>query len=414
MEPWEPQFKRQEVWLFNTEYCLFGPDGVLVDEQNSHRSRLDEMAKALVNSPPSSATRMFWADGVVSVEGPELGKWMYWLGKKAPSEQQMVRYLVPNIEAAWHGIWRVRSFKEAREDYRASGEKAESTWPPERPRQPTPGVFAWRARRREGEDWSKWPEQADVGVWDHEWREGQLHWPLEPTMESAKFFLSSVRKNPRTSNRTEFDSEACELAVGMLLEYGGADLDFGSQFPRAPRLKAVAGMPDPSACVTMLGGPKGISKPFQDALRQVFRDAGVTLLEVCLGPQEEMAHVCLAHLRVMQDSLRFRASVVDLFRLGGSVKAYNRLSAAARRGAEEAAAAERETMLREDAAMIQPEGAGDGLAHSTNGNAAIANGAAAAVSSGGATNGTSTAHGSFGDDKCGSESPPPAKVLRTT
>lgn len=108
-----PYFERQEIWIMNTEFQLYDDHGPTVSLQATHKSRLDEMAKCITVVPGFAAVRVFWADAVLSVEGPDLAKLMRFLGKRAPTEQQISKFLWPNINAAWHGQNWTRSLQQA-------------------------------------------------------------------------------------------------------------------------------------------------------------------------------------------------------------------------------------------------------------------------------------------------------------
>merc|ERR1719193_411143 len=152
-DAWVGSFERQEIWVMNTEYRLFGEDGPRVNREATHAGRLDEMAKCLAAAPGCAAVRLFWADAVVSIEGPELGEWQRWIGKRAPSEQQMVAFMLPNIQAAARGEARTRTLKEAKAAWYSHG--AWGAPAPDAPAlggQPTPGVHVRRAALQEGEE----------------------------------------------------------------------------------------------------------------------------------------------------------------------------------------------------------------------------------------------------------------------
>jgi len=94
----------------------------------------------------------------------------------------------------------------------------------------------------------------------------------------------------------------------------GADLQFLSTQPLSAR--GHQGRQNPSTSITVLGGPKGISSSVKLLLKDAFKASHIPLLEVCLGPEEEMAHACVAFLRLQDDAGRFRAAVYDLLNLG--------------------------------------------------------------------------------------------------
>lgn len=339
---WSPRFDRWEIWILNTEYRLYGSEGPQVTKAATHIGRLDEMAKCLGVAPGQAALRFFWADATISIEGPDLGDWQYWIGKRAPSEQQMANFLLPNIEAAWRGETRTRTLEEAKEVW-----YEHATWYEpapaclERGGQPTPGINVQRSFPIEGEDWLNIEEQCLPRDWRH------YTWPTRPTRTSAEIWLKAVRSN-RWSHRQLLEAPS-EAAVGVLLDVDGADVRFISQSPlsKASLTSGRRGT-DPSACITVLGGPKGISDPFKTVIREVFFAAGVPLLEACLGPREEMAHACVAFLRLQEDAGLFKAAMVDLLRTGkkGYQVLMDRVEAAcveAGAASTEAAAAEGET-----------------------------------------------------------------------
>lgn len=299
----------------NTEYRLFGATGPQVSREATHHSRLDEMAKCLAAAPGCAAVRLFWADAVVSVEGPDLGEWQRWVGKRAPSEQQMVHFMMPNIEAAWRGEVRTRSLNEAKELWYSHG-----SWDEPAPMcaevggQPTPGVFVRRSPHAEGEEWFEGKDQAP-----RDWR--KVTWPTRPTREHVAHFLPGVKSN--RWNHMLLHTKPSEAAVGVLLDYSGVDLRFLTRTPLSGQGPEGRQSPEPEACVTILGGPKGMSEAVKEILRESFENAKVPLLEVCLGPEEEMAHACVAFLRLQDDAGLYRAALVDLLRLGPA--AYHKL-----------------------------------------------------------------------------------------
>lgn len=307
---WYPSFTRLEIWVMNTEYRLFGPDGPQVKREATHHSRLDEMAKCLGVAPGHAAVRFFWADAVVSVEGPDLGEWQRWVGKRAPSEQQMVKFLLPNIEAAWRGETRTRTFEEAKSLWYTHGNWDEPALAcAETGGQPTPGIFVHRSPQLEDEEWFDLPESAPVAK---DW--SSFSWPTRPTRESATRFLRDLRSNPWNHIRTL--SDPSEAAMGVLLDVAGANVRFLAQSPLGGRGASDGGSSEPEACVTVLGGPKGISQPMKEAISDTFKAAGTPLVKMCLGPCEEMAHACVAFLRLQDDAGLFRATAVDLLRTG--------------------------------------------------------------------------------------------------
>eukprot|EP00419_Tripos_fusus_P019717 CAMPEP_0172747510 /NCGR_PEP_ID=MMETSP1074-20121228/142929_1 /TAXON_ID=2916 /ORGANISM="Ceratium fusus, Strain PA161109" /LENGTH=386 /DNA_ID=CAMNT_0013579047 /DNA_START=50 /DNA_END=1207 /DNA_ORIENTATION=- len=300
-EPWEPRFERMEVWLMNTEYRLFGPQGPEVSPEATHRGRLDEAAKVLAVAPGYAAVRLFWADGVVSVEGPDLGEWMRWLGQRAPSEQQMVTFLWPNIMAACRGELWTRGIAQAKSAWWATGDGASiQTMIASSSGQPTPGVFVWKNRQEPGEDWP------DASTWVGK------EWPLRPTAENLAHFLSKVGSNPWSHvNLSQTTSGA---VVGVLLDVDGASVRFGLGSPLSRR--SALDECDPEACVAILGGPKGISESIKALVIDIFQEHSIPLVKVCLGPHEQMAHACVAYLRLQEDAGLLRATIMDLLRLG--------------------------------------------------------------------------------------------------
>lgn len=323
--------------MLNTEYRLFSDKGPRVSLQALHRCRLDECAKCIGVAPAGATVRLFWADAVISLEGPDFGRWLRVVGRTSPSEQGMSWYLLPNIEAAWRGEWRTRTLAEGEADCAAHGfPKAEFRDPCFRdgravePKQPSPGISVWRSLPRADEDWTP-AGKAKEGDWDesnNKWRGygGDAPWPTGATVESATHFLERYRGTD---------------AVGVLLAYQGAKLDFVATRPLAAPGKALE---TPEACITVLGGPKGITPTFARAIKDVFSAATVPLLEVCLGPEEEMAHACVAFLRLQDDAGRYRAAVVDLLRLGR--EGYDRRAARLRQAYESAALGDSENRSR--------------------------------------------------------------------
>mmetsp|Transcript_102642 Transcript_102642/g.299423 ORF Transcript_102642/g.299423 Transcript_102642/m.299423 type:complete len:368 (+) Transcript_102642:72-1175(+) len=319
--PWESRFDRLEVWVLNTEYRLFGPDGPAVTPDATHQHRLDEMAKCLGVAPAYGALRLFWADAVISVEGPDLGSWMYWMGQRAPSEQQLVRFLWPNIQAACRGDLRTRTVGEAKAAWWLAQDPANEAQLSGWDGQPTPGIFVWRNREDEGEDWEHGVEWGDAG---------RRAWPTRPTSEHMQHFLGRLRSNPYSHISSW--AEPSEAAVGLLLDIDGVDLRFLSSSPlsRPP----ASGGPEPKAFVAVLGGPKGVSPPFKELVRTAFASHGTPLLEASLGPREQMAHACVAFLRLQEDAGLLRAAAVDLLRLGrgGYAKLLGRVETALAKG----------------------------------------------------------------------------------
>merc|ERR1712032_1167097 len=134
----------------------------------------------------------------------------------------------------------------------------------------------------------------------------------------------SVKKNLQhffADLRKAHSADGCEGApfVGVLLEYSGADVKFIAKRP----LAEASLVPDgigllPETCVTMLGGPKGISRGVVELIRQTFKTESTPLLEIALGEQQQMAHVCMGHLRIADASHHCKSTLTDLYRLGPS------------------------------------------------------------------------------------------------
>eukprot|EP00439_Symbiodinium_sp_Y106_P066147 s1379_g10.t1 len=285
---WRKQFRHQEIWVMNTAYCLYASDGPQVALEATFRGRLDEMAKCLAVAPADAAVRLFWADAVVSIEGDDLSTWMRFLTKRAPSEQQTCEFLWPNIVAAGEGRRACRSVEEAMESWTADTEAE----------QPTPGIDVRK------------PKIAEE-LLKRELEESWFEWPRQPTAECAHHFLKKLRMGWSTDT----NGESRPSVVGMLLDIDGATLKPYCASPLSPPARHVA---DPEVCVTILGGPKGISPRFKACLQDVFGTLAVPLLKVRLGPEEEMAHACLAYLRLQEDAGLLKAAVTDLLRLGPS------------------------------------------------------------------------------------------------
>lgn len=269
----QPFFAYNEIWVMNTEYRLFGEDGPRVSPEATHWSRLDECSKVVAVSPAHSSVRLFWADAVVSVCGPDLGKWMAHIGRKAPSEQQMAKFMWLNIEAASRGEQKTLSVAEASQSW--DWDKGVNT---STVGQPTPGIFVWKT---------------DIEIKQPKWGDS---FPTEPTAERIQYFLSTFEP---------------KKILGMFLDYGGALLrPFGTQ-----PLSGDAGSSIEST-ITILGGPKGMAEPFKDVVKEAFTAKGIPLLTVCLGPEQQMAHACVAYLRLEADAGRLRPAMLDLFQLG--------------------------------------------------------------------------------------------------
>eukprot|EP00928_Gymnodinium_smaydae_P013041 TRINITY_DN14753_c1_g3_i1.p1 TRINITY_DN14753_c1_g3~~TRINITY_DN14753_c1_g3_i1.p1 ORF type:complete len:359 (-),score=39.45 TRINITY_DN14753_c1_g3_i1:71-1147(-) len=327
MSEWNCSFAEQETWVFNTYYYLYGKDGPNVHRSFSWWSRLDELAKC-VGAATSQSMRLVFADAVISIEGMDLWNWMRFLGQTAPSEQQMVKMLTPNIEAAWRGEDRTWTLDEAQDMYRAEGGgwSPDSYGIPPKAGQPTPGVFVWRNcwKRVAQKDVAQLavnpgelPEGVETKVSDG-WAasdtrsyESSLH---DGVGANVAHFLSCIRR--RAGSDASLGS-AKPPAVGVLLEYSGAALRFLSTRPLATADAAPAESCElPDICVTMLGGPKGISAGVIDVIRRSFKACDMPLLEIALGEQQQMAHVCMGYLRVEDQCGRYKAALCDLFRLG--------------------------------------------------------------------------------------------------
>ncbi|CAJ1367792.1 unnamed protein product [Effrenium voratum] len=260
-DQWQTRFASQEVWVLNTHYMLFGPYGPRVALQGTHKGRFDELLKCLAVAPPNAAVRLFWADAVVSMEGDELSHWMRFVGKNAPSEQQMARFLWPNIYAAWQGHPSFRSLEQAKADWAQCGHD-----------QPTPGVSVWKYENTEG--------------WQDSWTDADPDWPRQPTASSISFYLRKLQTQWKELGQT---------AVGLLLDTEGVPLRFFSESPLCENSR---------------------SRAPQAAVQQSFESQGITLLQVSLGPHEEVAHACVAYLRLEDDAGRLRAALTDLLLLG--------------------------------------------------------------------------------------------------
>lgn len=291
----------------NTAYRLFTPDGPTVSPRLHHKSRLDEMAKVAAVSPTHATVRFFFSDSLITIEGTDIARWMWFTNNRAPSEQLFVGLLFPNIEAAWHGCERTLSLAEAKPlcwDENGRWRGSPSSYPQGCAGQPIPGIFVRRAKKMAGEQW--W----DDGDFPQNWDE--LEWPLRPTREYMQECARGVLTN--ALSHVDSSSEPSTAAVALLLDYAGADLRFLSPTPLAPKASTRA---DPQACVQILGGPKGISRGVLAAVRDVFAaEPGLRLAEVCLGPVEQMAHACVAYLRIQEDAGLLRSAVADLVRVG--------------------------------------------------------------------------------------------------
>eukprot|EP00434_Breviolum_minutum_P030718 symbB.v1.2.027167.t1/scaffold2696.1/size85535/12 len=287
---WEPHFQYQELWVLNTAYKLFGPSGPHVSLEATHIGRFDELAK-----PPNAAVRLLWADAAVCIEGDDMNEWIRFVGKNAPSEQQMAKFLWPNIYAAWKGPCREEGKKGTLKTVTAcaaghpssrSLEEAMRDWSQDMDK-PTPGVTVWKYKLENEDLWMQHKE-GSRSWWD---------WPRSPTAQCMSLFLDRLQDQ-----------------WGLLLDVDGTFLRCFSAKPISQN--SLQCSPAPKGLVTVLGGPKGITTNFKAAVQQAFCCQGVPLLEVSLGPQEQMAHACVAHLRLQNDAGLLRAAVSDLLHLG--------------------------------------------------------------------------------------------------
>ncbi|CAE6945507.1 unnamed protein product [Symbiodinium natans] len=275
----------QEIWVMNTAYCLYASDAPLVSLEATHWGRLDEMAKCLAVASADAVVRLFWADAVISVEGDDLSTWMRFVGKRAPTEQQTCQFLWPNIVAAGKGRPACRTAKEAMESWTAHGHD-----------EPTPGIDVRKPKISEE-------------LLKQDLENSCFEWPRQPTAESAQNFLKKLQK----TWRTDTGGTSRPTVVGMLLDIDGVML---KPYCASPLSRPTRDVGEPKVCVTVLGGPKGISPSFKECLQEIFCALAIPLLEVRLGPHEEMAHACLAHLRLQDDAGLLKAAVTDLLRLG--------------------------------------------------------------------------------------------------
>jgi len=300
---WNPSFREQETWIFNTAYYLFGDNSPNVNPKCSWWSRLDELAKC-VGASTGQSMRLIFADAVINIEGADLWHWMRFLAQTAPSEQQMVKLLWPNITAAWRGEVRTWKLWEAKAAFNDPGEGwgPDSSGEPPLGGQPTPGVFVWK------NVWAMMPGDELVDA------EALLH---SGVAANIAHILRRIQGGPAAPiSKLEIAMTPCQV-VGVLLEYSGAGLRFLATQPLAPASIAKDGLGAlPETCVTILGGPKGISPGVVSVLRSSFEACSVPLLEIALGEEQQMAHVCIGYLRVEDQSGRYKAALTDLFRLG--------------------------------------------------------------------------------------------------
>ncbi|CAE8690080.1 unnamed protein product, partial [Polarella glacialis] len=203
---WEPRFIHQEIWILNTEYRLFTSTGPQVSTEATHWSRLDEVAKCIAVAPANASLRIFWADAVISVEGDGLGKWMRFVRKKAPSEQQLSKFLYPNIAAAWRGERSTRTVNEAMASRESDGAASEE--------KPTPGIRVWRSE----------PDDGEAFCWSG------AGWPRGPTSESLRYFLQPSQYAWFLDHK---GPEAPQV-VGVLLDVDGTPLRCLSASPLSP------------------------------------------------------------------------------------------------------------------------------------------------------------------------------------
>lgn len=242
-----------------------------MNPETTHWSRLDEMCKVLAVSDAHTTVRLFWADSVVSVGGPDLGRWMKVTSRKAPSEQQMAKLLYPNIAAAGRGEKKTFTVQEATENY--DWEKGEYT---NTSGQPTPGIYVWKSEK-----------ELNSPAWGESYS-------TEPASEIVREYLSKFEGGD---------------TLGVFLDYDGAELRcFGTT--------SVHDNDSIRNTVTILGGPKGIADSFKAMIRKSFVSKGIPMVEICLGPQQQMAHACVAYLRLEADAGRLRPALFDLHHLG--------------------------------------------------------------------------------------------------
>merc|ERR1712008_381345 len=211
--------------------------------------------------------------------------------------------LWPNIKAACRGELWTRTLAQAKSVWWARGDAAHMQ---PSSGQPTPGVFVWKNRQEPGEEWWDNADSSDAHTW------AGREWPLRPTAENLVHFLSRARSNPWS--HVHLSQTASRAVVGVLLDVDGTNVRFGAGSPLSRH--SALDEPGPEACVAILGGPKGISESIKALVRDVFREHSIPLVKVCLGPHEQMAHACVAYLRLQEDAGLLRAAVMDLLRLG--------------------------------------------------------------------------------------------------
>jgi len=265
-----------------------------------------------------------------SLEGDDFWQWLCFLKRTAPCEQLICQMLIPNIEAAWKGYgktWTLSQAKSVFKDPDDGWDPCYSKSPPKQPGQPTPGVFVWRNKWFEermktdrdttnasaGDDSSSSTVataavSSTQSTGDIADPEAHLH---ESVKKNLQHFFADLRK--------AHEADGCEGApfVGVLLEYSGADVKFMAKRPLAEASSAPDGIGIlPETCITMLGGPKGISSGVVELIRQTFKSGSTPLLEIALGEQQQMAHVCMGHLRIADASHHYKSTLTDLYRLG--------------------------------------------------------------------------------------------------
>jgi len=327
---WNPSFREQETWIFNTAYYLFGDNSPNVNPKCSWWSRLDEIAKC-VGASTGQSMRLIFADAVINIEGADLWHWMRFLAQTAPSEQQMVKLLWPNIAAAWRGDGRTWKLWEAKAVFNDPDEGwgPDSSGEPPLGGQPTPGVFVWRNcwAIMPGDD-SPHPGSQVAGYGAVPTLPISIETAGGPLADAEALLHSGVAGNiahilcriqggpAAPISKPDFAMSPYQV-VGVLLEYSGAGLRFLATQPLASASISKDGLGAlPETCVTMLGGPKGISPGVISVLRSTFEACNVPLLEITVGEQQQMAHVCIGYLRVEDQSGRYKAALTDLFRLG--------------------------------------------------------------------------------------------------
>lgn len=298
-----PPLDHEEVWLMNDHYNLFGEDGApAVTPQKSFHGRLDECMRCLGDLDGHVVVHIFFADGVIVVSGPDLLSWMRYTGMKVPSEQNLIELIWPNILAASKGEFRTWSCGEAKAA-RIKGQASE--WKG----QPTPGVYVWQ------NNWSKQCE--GVYAWKNDLSNGQENRESIGLVENLKYAMQSLVEsqisNKEPQRVLEPLSQRSGCVLGLLLEQEGVALHFLTRKPMNQEIKTTC---VPKTVVTVLGGPKGVKTETKRSLHEVFQSQGISLLEVSLGQTEQMAHTCLAYLRMMLEDNRLIPALTDLISLG--------------------------------------------------------------------------------------------------